>query len=582
FFVSRVDSAVDAQLEAIIQKEGEEAARATSLLGKAAIANAKLAYAQFEAVFYAERFKRLEQSGARLQRPLWASTSTKNPAYRDTIYIDMLIGLHTVNTVPQDTLEAFRDHGVAALTLQEGISGARAQIQAIEALGISMDRVTADLERQGVEKFAAAYAGLLKTLEARAVDFKAEMAPLLPALTTTLRELEENEVGRRVWGNDPTLWTSRSDEVEEVRQRLGWLTLPQTMLTEIKGLGQLAAEIHAQGIRQGVLMAMGGSSLTADVLRRTLAVRNGFELHILDSTDPEAIRAVESLVDLEKAIFIVASKSGGTLEVLRMFDALWERVSQERGSQAGEHFIAMTDPGSPLEDLARERGFRKIIATPPDVGGRYSALTAFGFLPAALLGLDLSGLLSGAEKQARQCGPNVESAANPGMSLGAVLGAAHRTGRDKVTLLADPEVEPFADWIEQLIAESSGKSGIGITPIVGEPVGSGASYSQDRLLIYLRSSGRLDRHMKGWKQAGLPVLVIEMENSEQGFGAAFFEWEFGVAVACYLIGVNAFNQPDVQSAKSATVELLKHFEKKGSLPKAEILWEDPSLTVRGD
>ncbi|TFH34677.1 MAG: transaldolase, partial [Anaerolineales bacterium] len=234
FFVSRVDSAVDAQLEAIIQKEGEEAARATSLLGKAAIANAKLAYAQFEAVFYAERFKRLEQSGARLQRPLWASTSTKNPAYRDTIYIDMLIGLHTVNTVPQDTLEAFRDHGVAALTLQEGISGARAQIQAIEALGISMDRVTADLERQGVEKFAAAYAGLLKTLEARAVDFKAEMAPLLPALTTTLRELEENEVGRRVWGNDPTLWTSRSDEVEEVRQRLGWLTLPQTMLTEIK------------------------------------------------------------------------------------------------------------------------------------------------------------------------------------------------------------------------------------------------------------------------------------------------------------------------------------------------------------
>jgi transaldolase/glucose-6-phosphate isomerase len=582
FFVSRVDTAVDKKLDAILRREGPEAERARSLLGKAAIANAKLAYTQFEGVFYAERFKLLQEAGARFQRPLWASTSTKNPAYPDTYYVDTLIGMHTVNTVPQKTLEAFRDHGVAASTLREDISGARAQIQAIETLGISMDAITADLEREGVEKFASAYAGLLEALEERASVFRAELAPLLPALSETLESLDREDVGRRIWAHDPYLWTSKSDEVEEVRHRLGWLNLPQAMQGQIKELQAFAQEVHAQGIKQAVLMAMGGSSLAADVLRRTLGKQSGFNLIVLDSTDPEVVAKVKDAIDYETTLFIVASKSGGTVEPLRMLDTFWAGASEKLGVKAPKHFVALTDPGNGLESLARERGFLKVISTPTDVGGRYSALTPFGLFPAALLCLNLPALLAGGGKLARASGPNLPAAVSPGMYLGAVLASAYQAGRDKVTLLADPELEPFNDWIEQLVAESSGKAGIGITPIVGEPAGGGSVYREDRLLVYLRSNGKLDRRMKGWQKAGLPVIVLDMNPNESSFGGAFFIWEYGVAVACHLIGVNAFNQPNVQSAKTATIDLLKRYEKKGDLPKAETLWEDPSLTLRGE
>jgi transaldolase/glucose-6-phosphate isomerase len=582
FFISRVDSAVDGKLDEIIRREGSEAERATSLIGKAAIANAKLAYAQFEGVFYTERFKHLEEAGARYQRPLWASTSTKNPAFPDTYYVDTLIGLHTVNTAPQNTLDAFMDHGVAELTIAEDISGARAQIQAIEALGISMDVVTADLEKDGVEKFAAAYADLLQTLEDRAYNFREEIAPLLPEISSTLKRLERDEVGRRVWGHDPSLWASESNELDEVQNRLGWLTLPQTMQKQIGEIEQFARELHENGIRGAVLMGMGGSSLAADVLRRTLADPEEFEFYVLDSTDPEMVRGVEKAIDYEKTVFIVASKSGGTAEPLRMLDLFWLRAAKKLGETAQEHFVALTDPDSELEKLAREKNFRRVIPTPSDVGGRFSALTPFGLFPAALMGLDLMAFLSGAEKVARESGPNVPPAASPGMYLGAVLGAAHHEGRDKVTFLADPDLEPLADWIEQLVAESSGKDGIGISPIVGEPIGRGDVYGDDRLLVYLRSDGKLDRRMQGWQRAGLPILILDVIPSEMGFGSAFFQWEFGVAVACHLMGVNAFNQPNVQSAKLATVELLKRYEKKGDLPKTEVLWEDSSIILRGD
>jgi transaldolase/glucose-6-phosphate isomerase len=436
FFISRVDSAVDGKLDEIIRREGSEAERATSLIGKAAIANAKLAYAQFEGVFYTERFKHLEEAGARYQRPLWASTSTKNPAFPDTYYVDTLIGLHTVNTAPQNTLDAFMDHGVAELTIAEDISGARAQIQAIEALGISMEVVTADLEKDGVEKFAAAYADLLQTLEDRAVNFREELAPLLPEISSTLKRLERDEVGRRVWGHDPSLWTSESNELDEVQNRLGWLTLPQTMQKQIGEIEQFARELHENGIRGAVLMGMGGSSLAADVLRRTLADPEEFEFYVLDSTDPEMVRGVEKAIDYEKTVFIVASKSGGTAEPLRMLDLFWMRAKKKLGESAHEHFVALTDPDSDLEKLAREKNFRRVIPTPSDVGGRFSALTPFGLFPAALMGLDLMAFLSGAEKVARESGPNVPPAASPGMYLGAVLGAAHHEGRDKVTFLA--------------------------------------------------------------------------------------------------------------------------------------------------
>jgi hypothetical protein len=265
-----------------------------------------------------------------------------------------------------------------------------------------------------------------------------------------------------------------------------------------------------------------------------------------------------------------------------MLDTFWDGAQTDLGEQANQQFIALTDPGSKLEVLATERGFREVISTPPDVGGRYSALTPFGLFPAALLGLDVGAFLTGAERMARSSGPNLTAATSAGMYLGAILGSAYDEGRDKVTFIADPELEPFGDWIEQLIAESSGKSGKGILPIVGEPPGNGHDYADDRILVYLRNSGELDPQTQEYIAAGLPVLILEMVLNERGFGEAFFQWEFGVAVACHLLGVNAFNQPNVQAAKTATVDLLKRYEKKGDLPKDELLWEDEKFRVRGD
>jgi transaldolase/glucose-6-phosphate isomerase len=582
FFISRVDSAVEARLDEIIRREGAGAARAASLMGKAAIANAKLAYAQFEGIFYTDRFKRLEDAGARFQRPLWASTSTKNPDYPDTYYVDTLIGLHTVNTVPQKTIEAFMDHGTAEATLRDDISGARARIQAIESLGIAMDQVTAELEEDGVRKFSEAYAGLLDSLEDRARGFRAELEPLLPAISSELERLESEEVARRVWGHDAALWTSKSGEIDEVQNRLGWLDLPQTMASQLDALKATAEQLKKQGIQTAVLMGMGGSSLAADVMRRSLGRSDEIDMIVLDSTDPETIAKVGKAIDYEKTVFVVASKSGGTVEPLRLLDLFWDRAASLLGDQTKDHFIALTDPGSKLQKLASERGFMKVITTPADVGGRYAALTPFGLFPAAMMGLDLVGLLSGGGKMARACGPQNPVAGNPGLYLGAVLGAAYRSGRDKVTFVADPEVQPFADWVEQLLAESSGKDGVGLTPIVGEPIGPGEAYRDDRMLVYLRSSGDHDRRMKGWRKAGLPILVLDLRPEERDFGASFFQWEFGVAVACYLIGVNAFNQPDVESAKKATVDLLTRYERKGDLPRSDVIWENSELLLLGD
>jgi transaldolase/glucose-6-phosphate isomerase len=582
FFVSRIDTAVDALLEETVRQESQNAERAAALLGKAAISSAKMAYVQFKATFSGPRFERLAMHGAHVQRPLWASTSTKNPAYPDTYYVDNLIGPDTVNTLPPKTLEAFRDHGVAELTLERDLSVARAQFEAFKTIDVSMESVTHQLEREGVAKFARSYTSLLKTLRTRARAARKELSPLLEDVQTTLADLADEEVGRRLWESDPTLWTKEPTAEHEIRQRLGWLTLPQDSRKYVSEWEEFGAEIRRDGMDRIVLLGMGGSSLAADVLQRTLATKQGIHFQILDSTNPVVIERVSKKASLATTLFIVASKSGTTIEPLALMEFFWAEVSKGGCHNVGEHFVAVTDPGTPLESLARERGFRRIFSSPVDVGGRYSALSVYGLLPATLMGIQARALLQGGERMATACQPSVEPVRNPGLFLGSVLGVAHRRGLDKLTLVADPGLEPLADWIEQLIAESSGKGEKGLLPVVGEPPGTGRVYGEDRLIVYLRAEGTLDRRVGGWIRNQIPVVILETVRSEKGFGSLFFQWEVGTAVACHLIGVNAFDQPDVQRTKDKTAYLLKTYDRRGALPQPKTIWQDETIVLLGE
>jgi transaldolase/glucose-6-phosphate isomerase len=544
FFVSRVDTEVDERLEAIVRQEGAQAERAASLRGQAAIANAVLAYAQFQAAFASERFGALAAHGARVQRPLWASTSTKNPAYPDTYYIENLIGAQTVNTMPLKTLDAFLDHGRAERTMVDGLSTARSRLEALASVGVSMDEVTDLLERQGVKKFSDSFTSLQKTVQQRAEAARHEIRAVQPRLQELLDRLDRDDVGRRLWGRDTSLWPGQAKEW------LGWLDLPERITGARESIEEFARQAVADGFQEVVLLGMGGSSLAAEVLSAWSADRSGLDIAVLDTVEPSEVARVAASV--KYPLFIVASKSGTTVEPQSLMEYFW---AAQGGN--GKTFAAITDPGSPLQSVAVGRGFRKVFLAPPDVGGRYSALSVFGMLPAALAGVDLAGLAAGASTMSRRSGPNIEAARSPGLFLGALLAAAWSESRDKVTLIADPPYESFLSWTEQLLAESSGKDGKGLYPIAGEPPTTPRHYGPDRMMIYLRADGGHDARVEQWIKAGIPVAILSLRDSIQDLGAEFFRWELATAIACHIIGVNAFDQPDVQRAKDAARRALK-------------------------
>ncbi len=582
FFVSRVDSKVDARLSAMVQAGGEQGARAQALLGKLAIANSRLAYQEFRKVFESKRFLRLKERGARLQRPLWASTSTKNPAYPDTIYVDGLIGPHTVNTVPPQTLRAFAEHGRAQLTLENDLEAARQAIAEAEALGISMAQVTQELEAEGVKAFAQAFKELLKTIEKRRKAAVRQLGPLAPAVAQEVARQELADFPQRLHAGDPTLWTDDPAGQAEIRVRLGWLDLPETSRPMLEPLNTFAAQARADGFTHALLLGMGGSSLAPEVLRLICGIApGGLDLAILDSTDPAQVRSAARRSPVEHTLYIVASKSGGTAEVNAFLDYFWARTKRKLGAQAGKAFVAITDPGTSLEKLAQERGFRQVFLADAQVGGRYSALSVFGLLPAALLGLDGAGLLDRAGWMARQCGPDHPAGRNPGLVLGAIMGQAARQGRDKLTLLADASLQPLGAWLEQLIAESTGKQGMGIVPVDGEPLAPPVQYGDDRLFVYLRREGRYNRAAARLQKAGQPVLVFDLPEYID-LGADFYRWEVATAMACAVLGVNAFDQPDVQDSKTRTKANIAVYRERGAFDEGQPAWEQDGLRLYGD
>ena len=390
-------------------------------------------------------------------------------------------------------------------------------------------------------------------------------------VATTLADLRQNDIMRRIWRKDHTVW---KPDPSEIANRLGWLTVTEVMSDQVSVLEAFAGEVREADFRHVVLLGMGGSSLGAEVIRQFFGGAGGYpELIVLDSTVPAAVQAVAEVINPAKTLFLVSSKSGSTTEPLVLFRYFRSLVESASGREkTGQSFVAITDPGTPLARMAEEDGFRRTFLNPPDIGGRYSVLSYFGLVPAALIGVNIAALLERADGMREGCASGVTVDENHGAWLGACIGALARQGRDKLTLITSPAIGSFGLWVEQLIAESTGKDSKGIVPVVGEPLVAPSDYGDDRLFIYICLEGddnaATDAAVERLRLAGQPVVVQKMRD-RYDLGAEFFRWEFATAVAGAILGIHPFDQPDVQRAKDATQRLLQEYTASGRLPQSE-------------
>jgi len=560
FFVSRVDTEVDKRLEGTGHDD---------LMGKAGIANARAAYQRYEEIFLGERFAALRDAGARVQRPLWASTGVKNPKYRDVMYVEELVGPETVNTMPMATLLAAGDHAeIRGATAREDPTPV---LNALADAGIDLKDVTDQLLREGVDKFVEPMDKLLDGIDTkreaivtrRPASIQAWLPDdVEPRVAARVERAASEDVARRIWRKDDTLWGPAGQP--EVANRLGWLTVTEQMREGLADLQAFADEIRDEGVTDVVLLGMGGSSLAPEVIRRSFGKQDGRpSLHVLDSTDARAIRAVEAAIDLDHALFLVSTKSGGTIETLSLFKHFWSR----RGD--GRAFVAITDPGSGLEQLAGEHDFRRTFLNDPDIGGRYSALSYFGLVPAALMGADVAGILHAAGIAEQNCQSFESGDISSGLWLGLAWGELALAGHDKLTYIIDPPLQSFGLWVEQLIAESTGKHGKGIVPVVDEPLGDPDAYGNDRTFLHLRHASdpdaAVDAKVAALREAGHPVIVREIDGPED-LGRIFFFAEFAIATVGWVLEINPFDQPNVQEAKDNTARVLA--EGTGDQPDA--------------
>lgn len=593
FFVSRIDTLVDHQAADRLKTASDATERALlrSIMGKVAIANAKLAYQYYKEVIASARWKALEAKGAQTQRLLWASTSTKNPKYRDVLYVEELIGPETVNTIPMQTLEAFRDHGKVRLSLEEEIDEAQDTMQVLEQVGISMKGVTDQLLKDAVRLFAEAFDQLLNALD-RQCKVGAKGGPdhysyalpqaLSESVSASIEDWQIKGNVRRLWARDATLWTG-SDE----SKWMDWLGITEDQISHKHHLESIATEVRGGAFTHAVVLGMGGSSLCPDVLANTFGKAAKYPaLHVLDSTDPAQVKSIENQIDPKSTLFIVSSKSGSTLEPNIFKDYFFARASEALGAEkAASHFIAITDPGSKLQQVAESNGFSHVFAGVPGIGGRYSALSDFGMVPASVMGADVPKLLDLAEVMATSCSSCVPIGKNPGVTLGHVLGTLARHGRDKVTIVASPGIRTFGAWLEQLLAESTGKQGRGLIPVDGERLGPPKVYGSDRVFAYLRlesaPDAAQDKALDALEKAGQPVIRVALEGPYD-LGREFFRWEVATAVAGSIIGINPFNQPDVEASKVATRKLTAEYEKTGKLPAEKPIAEDQGLKIFAD
>ncbi len=586
FFVSRIDGVIDKAIdERLKTASSDEAEDLKSLRGKVAIANAKIAYQHYLELVASPRWAVLAAAGASPQRLLWASTGTKDKAYSDVLYVDTLIGRDTVNTMPPATMDAFRDHGVVRETLTEDVDGARAVLADVDRLGLDLNKVTTDLVADGVKKFSEAFDQLLGAVATKRAEFLGDKlntqsirapADLEAARDKIIAQAAEDGWTRRLWQKDASLWTG-GDEAKW----LGWLAAGEGGAVEVSALEGLRDHVKAGGYTHALLLGMGGSSLGPEVLARSFGAATGFpKLLVLDSTDPVQVARIEAMIDPATTLFIVSSKSGSTLEPDVLHRYFFDLTEEMLGKgKAGAHFIAVTDPGSKLEESARRDGFQRVFFGDPAIGGRYSVLSNFGMVPAAVIGLDVRKIFETTRAMVRACGAGAPPKANPGFALGALLGAGGVAGRDKVTLIVSDPIADIGAWLEQLIAESTGKQGKGLIPVDLEPLGKPAVYGDDRVFAYIRLDGAdhpaKDGLVRDLEEAGQPVVRITLASPLMLF-QEFFRWEVAIAVAGAVIGIDPFDQPDVEASKVKTRALTQDYEDKGAVAP-----ETPALTDGG-
>ncbi len=590
-FVSRIDGLIDKAIDTRLPSASPaEAAALRNVRGKVAIANAKMTYQHYLSLVATPRWRALADAGAAPQRLLWASTGTKDPAYSDVLYVETLIGPDTVNTMPPATLSAFRDHGVVRETLTEDVEGARSVLAEAERLGLDLAGVTDFLVTDGVEKFSQAFDQLLgavadkrrSILAGRLNGLETQPAGLAAAMARTLSRAAQEGWTRRLWGRDATLWTGRDEAAW-----LDWLPAGLGEAVDLVTLEALRTDVRAADFAHAVLLGMGGSSLGPEVLATTFPSPVGYPtLLVVDSTDPSQVARIGGLIDPARTLFIVASKSGSTLEPDVLHRHFFDLAETALGAgQAGRRFIAITDPGSRLEATALAQGFWRVFHGRPGIGGRYSVLSNFGMVPAAIIGLDCGAILASVATMARACGPSAPPAANPGVVLGALMGVAATGGRDKITLIASDGVADLGGWLEQLIAESTGKLGHGLIPVDGETLAYPGAYGSDRLFCHIRLDDQADpatdAAVRALQDAGQPVARITLASRQMLF-QEFFRWEVAVAVAGSVIGIDPFDQPDVEASKIKTRLLTDAYEQSGALAVETPIFIDGGVVLYAD
>jgi transaldolase/glucose-6-phosphate isomerase len=508
------------------------------------------------------------------------------------LYVEELIGKNTVNTLPPKTLQAFQDHGSVKLSLVANIEAAEKTIKAFDECGISLNEITEQLLVEGVKSFSASFDKLLSTLgkghmplldknmNSQSISIPKVMAAQAERIHT---DWNSKNCTQRLWERDSSLWTNRDES-----KWLGWLTVVQEQIKRLPIIDEFSADVRSLNFTDVLLLGMGGSSLCAEVMSKTFAPAEGFpRLHILDSTDPDQIEEIESKINISKTLFIVSSKSGSTLEPNIFCKYFYEKLKKELRelTEIGGRFIVITDIGSPLEKLALEKKFKNVFHGKPDVGGRYSALSDFGMIPSALLGIDMRQLLLRTALMVNSCQQHVLSDENPAARLGLLLGTCGLAGRNKITFFCSEQIKNLGTWLEQLLAESTGKEGKGFIPITGEDITEPRYYGNDRIFVYLKvasdESKKFEENLLKLQEAGHPVVTITMAD-KYGLGQEFFRWEMATAIAGSVLKINPFNQPDVEASKEATRELTDNYEKTGQLKEEKPIYEEDGIQVFGN
>lgn len=594
-FISRIDVLTDQLLDQYLipDSENKNTNQTHLLSGRAGITTAQICYQQFKNIFSGDIFKKLEKEGAHVQRLLWASTSNKDPLCDDLRYVETLIGKDTINTLPDKTISDFADHGKIKKDAIEELNDLTFSLFGeLKKMGIDISFITQQLENDGIQSFMNDYNKLIINLADKRLKIlgneisiqQISCGKLNEKVKAAYNSIDEKQVARLFFDMDPHLWKNDSKQIKSISQRMGWLSLADHYTKNVNEINAFTKSVIAEGYTHAVVLGMGGSSLCSEVTLQTFDTEKGYlKLLVLDNTEPAAILDIENKIDIDKTIFIVASKSGNTEETLCFFHYFYQQLINKKKANPGKNFVAITDHDTPLVKVAEQFKFREVFINPPDLGGRYSVLSNFGLVPMALMGINISAVLSSA-KQMQNSSDAVPTVSNPAVSLGVVLGICQKYGRDKVTFILSSSITSFGYWVEQLLAESTGKEGKGLIPIQGETIGSPEDYGNDRIFIHMYlptdDNGADEMKIMTLEEAGHPIVRIKVTD-KIALGGEYYRWEVAAAISGIVMSINPFDQPNVEESKKNTHQLLEAWSKDGDFKISEPLLKMENISVFG-